>query len=259
MEVKTLSDERKDYFLWLQKATDLYLSKKYHGTIYSLASLYKVCYQTLYDRVKGHSNPPGTRTKRFALSHYEELLIASNIKIMGENKTPLNQIQTRTIAGLMRGKGPLSDNWMKGFLQHFPEFKIIRGRHLDMPRVKDNAETQIVRFFDTFFFYAKESTVGYDSIFNIDEAGFKIGQATDRAKVIMPGRARHVKSYDSSELVTVLEVISKSGTFGYPLFTCKGVHVMTGWLPKKTDTDIGFATSSRGFINTDIFLEWIDF
>lgn len=261
MDDESLIKEKEEYLRRLQEATDEYFSATYEGTIYFLSKKHNVNYRTLYDRVKGHSNPPGTRNNRFVLSENDEFFIATVLTFMAENETPMNQKRTRTLAGLLNDKGRrLSDNWMKMFLKRFPAFETINGKPIDTPLVKENTKNPISRFFNTFFFHVTGLDIEDDRIFSIDEAGFKVEHETDRAKVVMPGRAHHIKSYDSSELVTILEVISKSGTVGKPLFICKGddADLMLGWLSKESDTDINFAKTPGDFIKAEIFLDWID-
>lgn len=251
--IKWARDE--DYFIRVENAVKEYNSDEYNGPIKALATKYNINYKTLYDRIKGKTHAQGTHS----LNEWQESLIEADLIFLIQNKTPLNQLQTRKFAAKLKGKeGPLSPSWLLGFLKRHPKFLIADTGRLDILRNEETAKSPISIFFKEYFFYVDSLKVAQDRIFYLDEACFRI-KSLNSAQIVIPGRASHIKSYDDLEFLTVLEFISKDGTVGEPLFVCKGDdYVMTGWSETAEHTYINFALSLKGFINEDAFIGWID-
>lgn len=93
-------------------------------------------------------------------------------------------------------------------------------------------------------------------MWNLDEAGFKIGESATRSMVIAPLGARNNVTHETSENVTLLEIVSADGVLGDPLFNHRGKHLMEAWFPRDRDITTRVATSPTSFINGEIFAEW---
>lgn len=126
-----------------------------------------------------------------------------------------------------------------------------------MSRVRENGTKLLLLFFELYIYYISEFNLVPDDIWNLDEAGFKIGESTDDIELLVSSNASHVISHDSSEPVTVLEMISKTGKVGKPLLIYKGVHQMVSWLSDNIIKEYDGTTSPTGFINEPIFYEWV--
>ena len=126
-----------------------------------------------------------------------------------------------------------------------------------MPRVQENAEGLISQFFKLYADYINIYNILPDNIWNLDEAGFKIGDSTKNIQYLVPNNRPTVISRDTSELVTVLEMISRTGKVGKPFFIYKGVHQMENWFPDVITENYYCATSPSGYINESIFYEWV--
>ena len=87
------------------------------------------------------------------------------------------------------------------------------------------------------------------------EAGVNIGNSTRNIQYVVPKNRPTVISHDTSELVTVLEMISRTGKVGKPLFIYKEVHQMENWFPAVITKEYDYATSPSRFINEFIINE----
>ena len=126
-----------------------------------------------------------------------------------------------------------------------------------MPRIQDDAGGLISQFFKLYADYINIYNILPDNIWNLDEAGFKIGDSTKNIQYLVPNNRPTVISRDTSELVTVLEMISRTGKVGKPFSIYKGVHQMENWFPSVITEEYDCATSPSGFINETIFYEWV--
>ncbi|RPA89522.1 hypothetical protein L873DRAFT_1721456, partial [Choiromyces venosus 120613-1] len=94
-------------------------------------------------------------------------------------------------------------------------------------------------------------------IWNLDESSFKIGESMYWAYSTGPvGRLNNV-SYESLELVTVLELISATGDLCKRLLIYERVNLMEAWFLQERQISIPVSTSSTAFINSKIFLSWL--
>ncbi|RPA92636.1 hypothetical protein L873DRAFT_1708949, partial [Choiromyces venosus 120613-1] len=84
-------------------------------------------------------------------------------------------------------------------------------------------------FFDLLSYYEEKFQVTLERVWNLDEASFKIGELKYQAYGIGPVGTLNNVSYESSELVTVLELISATGDLGKLLLIYKGVNLMEAW------------------------------
>lgn len=248
----------------LANAVEAYNSQNATKSLRKVAKDFGVPYTTLHRRVNGGRSKTEAYEDKRALSNYQEQLLESHLIFLAQKKTPLSRMETRKLAGKLKygvfsldNSKPLSDNWLLGFLSRSKYLKLKKGKHLDMPRIRENGAELISLFFDLYTYYINAFNIHPDCIWNLDEAGFRIGESTDRLDLVVPDNAPHTVSHDSSELVTALEMISRTGKVGKPLFIYKGVHQMVGWFPGTIREEYNSATSPTGFINESIFHEWV--
>lgn len=230
--------------------------------LWALSLEYKVPYTSLLRRHHKFLHGQNDPDERFTMTPKQEKMLFMFILYLTRRKTPPTATDIRHLGAKMLGrKNMLSSNWFIRYMRHHEVLKKKKLKHLDAPRViRENGEKLIEDFFEDYL--ELQATYGFDDdeIYNIDEAGFKIGSATEGATYIVPEEARHIKSYDSSERVTVVEVISKSGKVGLPMLIYKGKNVMAGWIPEgKLKTAVIMETSGSGFMNEKLFLKWLDF
>lgn len=135
------------------------------------------------------------------------------------SKTLLARVTTRKLARKLKYDGlspenckPLSNNWLKGFLSRYKYLKLKLDNHLYLPRLRKNAENLIWLLFDLYMYYISFYNILPDDIWNLDEAGFRIVELTNKLEILVPDTAPNIISRDSSKLVTVLEMTLKVGS-----------------------------------------------
>ena len=124
-----------------------------------------------------------------------------------------------------------------------------------MPRTRENAGGLISQIFKLYTDYVNTYNILPDDIWNLDEAGFKIGDSTSDIQYLVPNNRPTFGSHDTSELVMVLEMISRTGKAGKPFFIYKGVRRMENLFLVVITKNYDCATSPSGFINEPIFHE----
>ena len=248
----------------LRKAVEAFLSPERTKSLRKIAKEYGVSPSTVHDRANGRKPRAEAYEDHQTLSKYQEQLLEGYLIFLAQKKTPLSRMATRKLAGKLRSNWdpkvtpePLSNSWLLGFLKRCKYLKLNKGNHLDMPRVRENAEHLISQFFKLYTDYINTYNILPDDIWNLDEAGFKIGDSTRNIQYLVPNNRPTIVSHDTSELVTVLEMISRTGKVGKPFFIYKGVHQMENWFPGVITENYDCATSPSGFINEPIFNEWV--
>lgn len=149
-----------------------------------------------------------------------------------------------------------SKSWLKGFLRRSRFVVRSKRNTIDAPRVRESGENLIRLFFERLELWESRFSISPDRIWNLDESGFHIGEATKGAYGIAPVDHKNTISLDSSELVTALETVSASGKILPPLLIYKGVHLMQAWFPQQNHSHAALTTSPTAFINSEIFFEW---
>ena len=248
----------------LRKAVEAFLLPERTKSLRKIAKEYGVPPTTVHDRANGRRPIPEANQGHQIFSKYQEQLLEGYLIFLAQKNTPLTRMETRQLAGNLRSNwdskaipGPLSNNWLLGFVRRCKYLKLNNGTHLDMPRVQENAEYLISQFFMLYTDYVDTYNILPDDIWNLDEARFKIGDPTTNIQYLVSNNRPSIASYDSSELVTTLEMISRTGKVGKPFFIYKGVHQMENWFPGVSTANYDYATSPSEIVNESIFNEWV--
>ena len=248
----------------LRKAMEAFLSPERTKSLREIAKEYGVSPSTVYARANGTKPRAEAYEDHQALSKYQEQLLEGYLIFLAQKKTPLSRMATRRLAGKLRSNWDphvapklLSNNWLLGFLRRCKYLKLNKRKTLDMPRVRGNAEHLISRFFKLYTDYVNTHNILPDDIWNLDEAGFKIGDSATNIQYLVPNNGPTIVSDDTSELVMVLELISRTGKVGKPFFIYKGVHQMENWFSGVITENSDCATSPSCSINEAIFNEWV--
>ena len=115
----------------------------------------------------------------------------------------------------------------------------------------------VSQFFKLYTDYVDIYNILPDDLWNLDEAVFKIEDPTTNIQYLVPNDSPSIVSHDTSELVTTLVMILRTGKVGNPFFIYKGVHQMENWFPGVITENYDCATSASVFINEPIFNEWV--
>ena len=248
----------------LNKAVEAFLSPERTKSYREIAKEYGVPVSTVQDRVNGGNSREEAYKNNQVLSKYEEKFLEGYLIFFAQQNTPLSRMATRKLAGSLKSNWdskvtprPLSNNWLLGFLKRCKYLKVNEEHQLGIPRVQENAGDLISQFFMLYTDYVDTCNILPDDIWNIDEAVFKIENSTGNSQYLAPNNGSSVDSNDTSELVTVLEIISRTGKVGKPFFVYKGVHHMESWFPGVITEKYDCTTFSSEVMNDFILNEWV--
>lgn len=230
-------------------------------------SLFKVCqahnapYTTVKARLEGRTDRKSFNQSLQLLSPKQEAILEAHIIYLAHLNCCPNGKKVRILAQKILSKfvvnPPLpSKTWLDNFIKRSPYLIKKSTGQLDMPSIRESGEQLIHLFFDLFLYYQNKFDVESKDIWNLDEAGFKIDETSGKIEVMAPRNTHNTITHESSELVTVLEVISGDGEVGKPLFIYQRNSLMEAWFPEFQDTKVNIATSPTPFINSEIFCEW---
>lgn len=229
-----------------------------------IAKEFGVSPSTLHDRVNGRKSKKESCKDRQILTERQERSLEGYLLFLVQRKTPLNRIETRKLAGKLKydGLSPndiklLSDNWFKGFLSRCKYLNLSKGNLLGISRARENGKTIISLFFDLYFYYIDMFNINSDDIWSLDEAQFKINESSNEIQLSVIDNSLGDFSHDSFDLVTALEMISKTGKVGKPLLIFKDGDQMTSWVPGGSMEESKNTTCHTNFTNEKIFQEWI--
>jgi DDE superfamily endonuclease len=96
------------------------------------------------------------------------------------------------------------------------------------------------------------------NIWNMDESGLGLGRCTNQRVVggSQSGRT-YVKSPETREWVTIIEVVSATGRALRPTVIFKGKNVQTFWFHTEVEQDWLYTTSENGWTSNNIGLSWL--
>ena len=249
----------------IRKAVEEFLSPDRTKSLREIAKEYGAPPSTVYVRANGTKPRAEAYKDHQSLSKYQEKALEGYLIFFSQQKTPLSRAEVRKLAGLFKCNWDdskdipktLSNSWFLGFLKRCKYINLNEEQHLDMPTAQEKAEDSISQFFKLYTDYVDTCTILPDDIWNLDEAVFTTGDSTTNSQYVVPNSTPSTVSHDTSELVTVLEMISRTGKIGIPFFIYKGDHQMKSWFPGTIVTKNDYKTSSSEFMNEFVFHEWV--
>jgi len=127
---------------------------------------------------------------------------------------------------------------------------------LDFPYIRESGERIIGHLFELLAYYEEMFYVTLNNVWNLDEAGFKCWESRAGGFGGAPVGAAHTISHDSSELVTVLKIISATRKIGLHLVIYKSLPLIEAWFPTQKHDEVTVSTSKTAFIDSHIFYKW---
>lgn len=241
-------------------ALRVYNSPENTLSLYKVAQACEAPYATVKRRHDGTRTASEYNQSRQLLTQRQELVLEAHILFLSQMKCPPKPDYVCKLAGkIISTSGYIPTNkWLDAFIRRSTFLIKNRNKHIDSPRIREGGEALITLFFDLLRYYIEKFEVQPHNIWNLDEVGFKIGETALNQFVVTSRDAQYSQSNDSSELVTVLEVISAAGEVGDPLFIYKGEFLMRSWFPHHVDQVAFGATSQSAFINHQVFFNWFE-
>jgi DDE superfamily endonuclease len=139
-----------------------------------------------------------------------------------------------------------------------PHVRTKIGRKIDYQRVENTQPEVLKPWFDTFKALVDTYQVDSANIWNMDESGLGLGRCTNQRVVGSSKSGRtYVKSPETREWVTIIEVVSATGRALRPTVIFKGKSVQTSWFHTEVDQDWLYTTSENGWTSNNIGLSWL--
>lgn len=233
------------------------------------ARTHNVPYATLQDRLRGKVD----QTKKIlgrptVLNFAQEEELANHIVKLSKAFYGLSRLQVKKIAfqyaesnsipnNFNKAKGICGNDWYYGFLKRHPQISLRKPESTSLNRVKGFNKQEVDIFFSNLLEAFDKYNYQPNKIFNADETG--ITPVHIPAKILAAKGQRQVGAITSGErgkLVTVLCAMSAAGDYIPPMFIF-GRARMKYELTKNGPVNAIYKISKNGWINEDLFYEWI--
>lgn len=223
---------------------------------------YKIPKSTINLKLKNkHSKPVGRPT---CLTMDEEIVFRDHLLALSDMGIPIGLQDFRDvvkryldnigkIVPVFKYNSP-GYEWAKLYIERHPAIKEKIAHKISRKRAQVN-EVMVNEFFDRL---EKEiEDVSPDNIYNMDESGFH--DDPGKKKLLFRRSTRHPEQVKNSSksCFTVIFAGNAIGDIIPPFFIFKGKHCWSDWLvnaPKLSK----MAVSSSGWIDADIFQEWLE-
>ena len=166
----------------LRKAVEEYLSPARTKSLRKIAKEYGVPPTTVHARANETKPRAEAYENSQAFSKYQEQLLEGYLIYFAQKKTSLSGMEARRLAANLKSNwqseatpGPLSINWLLGFLRQCKCLRLNKENYLGIPRVRKNAGHLISPFFKLYIDYVDTYNILPYDIWNLDKAVFKIG------------------------------------------------------------------------------------
>ena len=178
-----------------------------------------------FQRTKGHTS------QQLLSPGQEDILVTWVLEQERLGHAPTHQ-RVREYAAKISGYSGqgsyIGKNWLTRFMTRHPDVRTKIGRKIDYQRV-ENTQPEILKpWFDAFEALVDQYQVDSANIWNMDESGLGLGRCTNQQIVggSKSGRT-YVKSPETREWVTIIEVVSATGRALRPTVIFKGKDVQT--------------------------------
>lgn len=245
-----------------RRAVEAYKDPNNEYSLLEIATKFKVAKSTLQRRVHGQRTVSEFKKTCQILTETQEEVLETYVIYLRENAVYPTRNTIRQLAGCILGspeKAP-GYSWFNGFVDRSKYLSFSESGKIDFPRIRENGEILIKNFFKLYRYYIEKFNVTFDNVWSLDEAGFQINETPPKkGSDVGSHKPPNTKSGQSTESVSVLELVSATGKISFPLFICKGKHLMQKWLPGKSEQSFSLsATEQSNIITSDVFFEWFD-
>ena len=227
--------------------------------------LYGVPDQTLRDRISGRISIDTLKSGRspiFTLD--EELKLVNHLQAVAKYGYGYTRQEVVDIAsdysnqlGKRASTNPLTINWFRGFIQRWPELRVIKPKALELQRAKHTSASVINKYFEELDTVLTKYNLKNNPhlIFNIDEKGisqnhvppYVVGGSDYPVQAVTNGK---------SQTTTILGCGSAGGQMIPPYFVFAG-HRMMADLLKDSIPGTGGTVTETGWSNYQVFRAYL--
>lgn len=229
------------------------------------AKRYDVPITTLKDRVRGRVDVETVKSGTPPLfTQEQESTLATYLRTMGEIGYGYSRQETINLAsdyafhfGIRDKNHPLSQRWFYGFLNRWPDLKLVKPRSLEIARAKSATPTAINNYFNELNrimtkYNLKEKP---HLIYNVDEKGLSPDHKPPKIVTGKMYKAQAVTS-GKGKTVTVIGCANATGQQVPPFFVFPGQRMLDSLMQGASagaDGDV----SESGWSNSDLFSRYV--
>ena len=155
---------------------------------------------------------------------------------------------------------PPSQSWLTKYIQNeLQDFHFITTKLIAQQRTKAQDEPTITNWFNEYLKFILERSIKPESIWNMDETGFRIG-IPGGERVIVPRTAKelYTPSPENRTSITILEAVSAVGKVIPPVLIIPGKIHMDSWYHSNLEGTELVLLSDSGFSNSQLALRWLE-
>ena len=152
-----------------------------------------------------------------------------------------------------------SQSWLTKFIRNeLQDYHFITTKPIALQRTKAQDETTITDWFDEYFEFILQHNIKPESIWNMDETGFRIG-IPGGERVIVPRTVKelYTPSPENRTSITILETVSAVGKSIPPVLVIPAKIHMDSWYHTNLIGTELFLLSDSGFSNSKLALRWL--
>jgi hypothetical protein len=152
-----------------------------------------------------------------------------------------------------------SQSWMTKFIKHqLPEYHSITTKPIAQQRTAAQDESTVAAWFEDYFEFLNTHGIQPDSIWNMDETGFRVGiPGGERVLVPIGVSELYTPSPENRTSITVIETVSAIGKVIPPVLIIEGKKHMESWYHDNLDGNERILLSDSGYSNDDLALKWL--
>jgi hypothetical protein len=222
---------------------------------------YNIPESTLRARLNGTTNRRTAHQYRKRLSTRQEEFLIDWILEQETQGFPPSHARTREMATrIIRMNGDtqeLGKRFVTKLIRDNPRIASIVGRPIEQARINGTNPEAIQEFYTLYERIVRDYNIQPCNMWNMDEHGIALGVCTNSYVLGSSNKKRsYVKSPESREWVSIIEVVSPHGGFIRPLIIFKGIAPQTTHFPMDTP-DYCYTSSANGWTTNAKGLSWL--
>ncbi|KFY10587.1 hypothetical protein V492_04923 [Pseudogymnoascus sp. VKM F-4246] len=169
------------------------------------------------------------------------------------------QMVFAVVCHLRKPLPPPSQSWLTKYVRsELKEYHFITTKPIAQLRTGAQDEHTITEWFEKYFEFIHSHNIPPESIWNMDETGFRIG-IPGGERVIVPRAAKelYTPSPENRTSITILETVSAVGKVIPPVLVIPGKIHMDSWYHTNLQDTALFLLSDSGFSNSELALQWL--
>jgi hypothetical protein len=230
-------------------------------SIRAAGTAYGIPESTLRARLNGTPNRRTAHQHRKRLSVLQEKFLVDWILEQESQGFPPSHARTREMATqIIRMNGDtkeLGKRFIPKLIRDNPRIASVVGRPIEQARINGTNPEAIQEFYTLYERIVREFNIQPCNMWNMDEHGIALGVCANSYVLGSSENKRsYVKSPESREWVSIIEVVSPIGGFIRPLVIFKGIAPQTTHFPDDTP-DWRYTSSANGWTTNAKGLSWL--